>query len=385
MNLLRVAWRDLLALLRDKQALVWMGLMPFAFCALFGMTSQENNNNPQAQIEVLNADGEFLANEFYESLKGKGLKINHYTPENPPHPDSWRILELEAGFTHKILSGEKVRLKISDWGLTNEYDLTARLQVYRSVLKLLGQLLLAEHLQPESIQADDPQKAIGSLERASQLKPILNLDVSEAGFPQIPRGFRHVVPGMMVMFVMFNTLIYGGIIVTLDRTLGRLQRLCTTPIRPWEILGGHFVGSCLIGGVQALVFILAGSFLFKISWGDNPIALAAVLVAFMACCASISMLIGAFAQKEVHVLGVVPIIGTILPAFGGCWWPQEIVPDSLQWLIYTVPTGWALDGILRISTFGRGLVDILPHVGVLLLMGLPFFLIGTWRIRRGMV
>ncbi|WIV10591.1 hypothetical protein [Proteiniborus sp. MB09-C3] len=53
--------------------------------------------------------------------------------------------------------------------------------------------------------------------------------------------------------------------------------------------------------------------------------------------------------------------------------PQEIA-------LYPTPQKWAVEGIEKIVMYGKGMEDILPNLGILVLMGTVFFIIGVKKI-----
>jgi len=59
-----------------------------------------------------------------------------------------------------------------------------------------------------------------------------------------------------------------------------------------------------------------------------------------------------------------------MAALGGCWWPLEIVPDFVKRLAHLVPTGWAMDALHQLITFGGGFAKAKGAIGVLFLFGL---------------
>jgi ABC-type multidrug transport system permease subunit len=43
----------------------------------------------------------------------------------------------------------------------------------------------------------------------------------------------------------------------------------------------------------------------------------------------------------------------ILAALGGCWWPIEIAPAWMQSLALALPTGWCMDALHKLVSFGE--------------------------------
>ncbi len=61
------------------------------------------------------------------------------------------------------------------------------------------------------------------------------------------------------------------------------------------------------------------------------------------------------------------------------------LPDEglLGTLSQLTPHSHAIEGYLKLTSWGAGAVDVLPHVGLLAALGAMFFLIAVWRFRFG--
>lgn len=58
--------------------------------------------------------------------------------------------------------------------------------------------------------------------------------------------------------------------------------------------------------------------------------------------------------------------------------PNQLTPPSL---LHTQSYITALEGYLDIMVRGRGVLDVLPNAGVLLLFAAGFFTLAIWRFR----
>ncbi len=65
------------------------------------------------------------------------------------------------------------------------------------------------------------------------------------------------------------------------------------------------------------------------------------------------------------VIGAGVIASNVLAALGGCWWPAEIMPLWAQKLSMALPTGWVMDALHRLMSFGGAPADVLPHLAAL--------------------
>jgi ABC-2 type transport system permease protein len=68
-------------------------------------------------------------------------------------------------------------------------------------------------------------------------------------------------------------------------------------------------------------------------------------------------------------------------ALGGCWWPMYQMPPWLRQLAQLTFTAWAMEGLHDVILRDRGLIDVLPALGVLFAYG-AVCLAGGARFQR---
>lgn len=95
------------------------------------------------------------------------------------------------------------------------------------------------------------------------------LKATHAGRRPIPTGFNLSLPGVMVMYLMMNLLIFGGVTMAWERRSGVLRRIAVHPVTQSELLTGKLYGLMLLAGVQILFLLLCGRFLFGVNLGDS--------------------------------------------------------------------------------------------------------------------
>jgi ABC-type multidrug transport system permease subunit len=69
----------------------------------------------------------------------------------------------------------------------------------------------------------------------------------------------------------------------------------------------------------------------------------------------------------------------LLAGIGGCWWPAEITPPWMQHAALLLPTGWAMDGLHKLISYGDSPASVIPHVAALLLATMA---VGWFAVRR---
>jgi ABC-2 type transport system permease protein len=76
------------------------------------------------------------------------------------------------------------------------------------------------------------------------------------------------------------------------------------------------------------------------------------------------------------------MVAFVLGILGGSLVPLSELPPGLLRLTLLTPNGWALRGFAELSAGDGTVVDVLPHVGVLLLWGAVAGGIGRWLLPR---
>jgi ABC-type multidrug transport system permease subunit len=174
----------------------------------------------------------------------------------------------------------------------------------------------------------------------------------------------------MVMFTLLIMVTSGAVLLVIERKQGLLRRLASSPMSRTSVMLGKWGGRILLGGVQVGFAMLLGSLLFRMNWGPNVPMLLAVLLAYAGLVALIGIVLGNLARSEGQALAIGVIAANLLGALGGCWWPIEITPPWMQGLALALPTGWAMDAMHKLVSFGDPPAAVLPHIGVLLLASL---------------
>lgn len=189
-----------------------------------------------------------------------------------------------------------------------------------------------------------------------------------------PTGFSQSVPGMATMFVMFTVL--GGMQIMLrERQNWTLQRLVMMPISRAEILGGKIIARFVTGMVQFLLIFALGTLPFvNLDFGNNPVALFAVMIAYTLAVTALAFALSPFFATEEQVGFATTLVVLPLAALGGAWWPLEIVPDIMDKIGHLSPVAWAMDGFNQLIFYNGGWGDIV--VPIIVLLGFTVVLFG---------
>ena len=359
--MLRNAWfiatRDVVYMLRERETILWVFVMPFLFFYFLGTVTGGSGatgmgSDASVQLAVDGPeDGGFLLEELYEALAAENFEV--VPVESPEELESYRRrlivpppAEGFATFTDSILAGEQVKLRFVRDGGGTSADLE-QVRLTRAIYGLLADLVVLES-GGEPVSAE----AIDDLQEQPRL---LTLHVEPAGErEEIPSGYAQTIPGTMVMFTLLVLLTSGSILLVIERRKGLLRRLASTPISRSSVVLGKWIGKMALALIQLVFAMLAGALMFDMGWGYSLPMVCLVLFSWAAFCTSAAIFLANHARSEGQMAGIGVISSMVLAALGGCWWPIEVTSEWMQALARWLPTGWTMGALHHLVSFGHG-------------------------------
>ena len=132
--------------------------------------------------------------------------------------------------------------------------------------------------------------------------------------------FSRLLPGMIVMFLLFSITLGAQTIVE-ERRNGTLERLLATRLRPWELFAGKFLEGIGRGMLQAVVFLVLAFTVLRVG-GPLAFAQSAALAALVAAAASaLALIIAAVARTQDQASWFAVFATMFMTVFGGTFFP----------------------------------------------------------------
>jgi ABC-2 type transport system permease protein len=301
------------------------------------------------------------------------------------------VVVIPSGFSADLLAGKGVEVEVRASAEDNE-GLAVR-EAVQSASALVSRALLAALVSVEEAEAIRPfaddaerqayfQEALKLAKDEAESAPaeVANTQASGAWIANIPQGYSQSSPGQLVTWVL-ATLLAGAAALAAERTMGTLRRLLTMPAPKWTILGGKILGRFTLGIIQMAVMVVAGMLVFKVKWGDSPLALAMIAVSFGLAATALGLFLSTLARTEQQAGGFGTLGTFLLAPLGGAWIPMEITPPAFQTLAQIFPTTWAMRGFTDVIVRGQGPEGVLLETLVLLGFAVIFFALGVWRFK----
>lgn len=354
-----VARRDIRYMFRARETWLWGFVMPIVFFYFIGSITGGSRitSDTRDPIAVLQpADAGFLADQLVRRLEALDYRVVRVATAQAADRYTTR-LAIPSGFTESVLARKPATVTLTRTGqdIGGDYD---RVRLARAVYSTLADVIVVD-TSGKPITAE-------AIEAQAREPRLLTMKVASAGKrTYVPSGFEQSVPGTMVTFgllVMFTT---GGVSLVVERNQGILRRLASSPMSRGAVVFAKWASRMLLGVIQIAFAMLAGTVLFHLHWGPSLPAVAIVLLAYAALAATLGLLLGNFGRTEGQVVGIGVISTNVLAALGGCWWPIEITPRWAQTLAHFVPTGWVMDALHKLISFGASPAAVIPHIAVI--------------------
>ncbi len=359
-NLPRDAWfvatRGIWMQIRARETILWTFVMPLIFIYFIGTVTGQSFGSGDSRDALgvsVAPDAGFLADTLLERLNRRDYRVFRVNSQ-AELLGYRRRLEIPAGFTDRVVAKTpvKIRFESNSEDTNPDYD---RVRLYRSVYGLLADLMVTSR----APAAATPQ-ALAAVDAEPRN---LTLDVKAAGKRQLaPNGFEQAVPGIMVMFTMLVMFTSGAVTLTIERRQGLLRRLASSPMSRGAVVLGRWGSRMALGAIQIAFAMLAGTVLFHVHWGPNLPMVVLILLAYGAFAATLGMLLGNFGRTEGQVIGLGVLLSNVMAGLGGCWWPIEITPLWAQRLAILLPTGWTMDAMHKLVSFGGSPAEVIPHL-----------------------
>lgn len=397
-KLIAIIRKDLALRFNGPTELVFFLILPLVFTWLVGGGLPQEMTDPRIVVPVVDEDDGAQAAAFLDAL-GRSETIR---PETRSHDeaeeqlagnDIGAYLIIPAGFSDTLTAdslqaGDAAEIVLRSAPNSN-IGLVAQQEAARAVGRIARPLLVAREslAAVESVHpfVDDAARAAyfdDTLAAAAAEPPAERVvfTVAAAGQTEVYSQRAQSSAGQLVTWVFIPLLGASGLFV-MERALGTLRRLMVTPTRKSTFLLGAIGGQFLVALVQMALLILFGIYVMKVPWGQDPAALAVVLVAFGLCGVALGTALGAFVKTESQASNLSIMLGMVMALLGGAWWPMEMFPAGMQQVVKVLPTTWAMSALTDITMRGQGLANILPETAVLLAFAAVFFVVGVWRFR----
>jgi ABC-2 type transport system permease protein len=384
-----IAAKDLLILVRDRNAVILMFLLPMIIISVAGLAlSQDSGLGIDVLVVDLN-NGE-ISREFVEFLEeidilNVDMESNEFAARDRVKKQEYSILIIiPRDFTESIMKGQESELLIIADPTQKDQNTVVEQIVESYANRVSTSVVAVKTAAAYGVPVYDEEQISEIVDVANQFTeppPVQVTTESTATTLGELSSFTQYVPGFAVMFVLFTTIGAGSVSLLKEREAGTLRRLVTAPLSRAEIIGGKIASTFFRGFVQLTVLIIFGYVVFDLNLGSDIAALVMLISAIVLASTGLGLLVAVLVATKDQADSVSTMLILIMSSIGGSWWPLFLEPQFMQDLAHLTITAWAMDGFYDLLYFDLGRSGIMDEVKVLLLMTVIFFVVAISRFR----
>ncbi|MGV3345594.1 ABC transporter permease [Enterobacteriaceae bacterium LUAb1] len=322
-------------------------------------------------VAVIDKDHSFASRLITRNLDAtpKMQAINYDNFNAALHDLGWRklfaVIILPQDLEQKILAGKAVTIPV--YG-----DATNRLaggQIQMNVSSAYQEMLV--HYQKIQLQMQGIDPAMAQI----QVMPVIG-QTSELFNPGI--GFAAIIfPGLLIMLCQ-HTLLLASIRVNLTlRAKGRV---------PVSVSLGTLSALIPIWLFLALILFILCPWILGYRQTAPVLEILLLTFPFLLAVLGLGKLLTECFGRTEHIYLTLPFVTTPVYYLSGTIFPLQSMPLWVNFFSHLLPSTWAVQIIASVNQMGLAWHYITLHIGVLLLMGGGYTLLGVmirrWRIRR---
>ena len=390
-----IAWKDAIIRFASKSELLFFIILPIGFTFLLAGGTPSGNEDNRIRLLVVDEAQTSISQQLITELESStSVRPEVVTRDEAQSQfDNRRVstvLIIPAGINIESLQNASAEVELLQQ--PNNLNATIAERAVQTAIRQVSSALSAaqnavsayEAKQPFASEAEKQAYFESSLEMAQNIQKDApeRVKVVEGSTPdQVEYDPRaNSSAGQLITWV-FIPLFGISALFAYERQQGTLRRLLTTPSRKATFLLGTISGQVAVALAQMLLLVGFGILVMKLNWGREPFALFVILLCSALAAAAFGTTMGTFVKTESQASGLSIMFGMVFALMGGCWYPLELFPSTVQNVVKILPTTWAMQGMLNLVLRGGGLQDILLEAGVLLGFAVIFFSVGVMRFR----
>lgn len=335
-------------ILRDRQTLVILLLLPLAQVVLFGFVLRTDVNDiriafvdPAPDYATVALRSRFAGTGRFHEVAIAGTSESLESLFRSDRADV--AVVFEPRFGQHLASGAPARiLLISDASSPNT---GATMQAYAGAV------------------IADYQAEIGAV-RGIQIIPQMRMRYN----PTL-ESVNLFVPGLIALVLTMVSSLMTAISLSREKERGTLEILLVSPLRPWHIIVGKVLPYLLLAFANVLTALLAAWLIFHVPFRGSVLLLLAASVLYSMVGLALGVFIAArTSSQRAAMLGA--LLGTMMPnaLLSGMIFPISSLPGWLQIITNIVPARWFIVIARGIMLKGVGIVQLWQELLVLSVM-----------------
>jgi ABC-2 type transport system permease protein len=308
-------------ILRDRQTLVILLLLPLAMVVLFGFALRDDVSSVRLAVVDPTPDHATLAlrARFAGNPRFRIVSVSPTTASVEPlfrRGDGDVALVFPTGFAERVARGTEADLLL----VTDAADPNTG-----AMMAAYAGAVIAAH------EAEHDMAGRG-LRIVPQMRMRFNPTLESVNL---------FVPGLIALVLTLITTLMTAISLSREKERGTLEILLVSPLRPWQIILGKVLPYLLLALGNVVSALLAAWLVFHVPFRGSLVLLLVSSLLYSMVGLALGVLIAArTSSQRAAMLGA--LLGTMLPnmLLSGMIFPLASLPGWLRVVTYVVPARW---------------------------------------------
>lgn len=342
---------------------------------LLSMFLYGNENSGTLRVGIVNKDGEQAitqdAMKFLEQLDQVHIKV--VTDEQAMHDDiaAGKLdggIVFEQGFAGSVREGNPGHLNIvSVKGAQVTAYVKAMLEGFVQNVAAIGKSAQGNDAKFNDIYAAYSKQSFKLTAQTLQ-------DTSNT------KRMTYQSIGFLVAFMMFSAVNMSEMILK-EKENRTFLRLLSSPVSARKYVLSNVVVNVIIMLVQIVATLVVMKSVLHIDSGIPYSQMLPALLLFALTAIGLSLLIVAFAGSSTSAGAMQNLIITPTCLLAGCFFPMDIMPDTVRQISKFMPQHWLLDMINKLQQ-GSSFGSLYLNMAILVAFAAAFAVIATYRFGR---
>lgn len=388
-NSLRIAWKDLMELFRNRLGLVMLVLMPIFMMGMVGFIFPSNNSLDHVPVAIANQDAGYGGSTIGSQVFINALiQINDQTgileisnasnfdflKESVQNGDIQGGIVIPNNFTQSMLSGKQGTLVIVTDN-SNPQISAAMQSALTAVFQQMGTMLAQQNV----ISLDPTINETNALAIVEPYNIVVEGVVSGHS-----SYFDFIAPGIMAMTVMMSVMTGLPAAISQEKEVGTLDGMMVAPINRLSIIIGKTLAQTARGLLQGVLILVLASILFGVSIQGNILLVFGLLLLGVFSFVGLGVVLTSFAKDQETAMMVMMTLMFPMMFLSGVFFPIQQMPWYMQSISKVLPLTYAADALRKVMVLGAGIPQIASELTVLIIFGVVMIAIAVPVFKRAM-
>jgi ABC-2 type transport system permease protein len=384
---LRIAWKDLMELFRNRMGLVLLILMPIFMMTMVGFIYPSETSMNNVSIALVNEDTGFggynfssifittvnSINDEADMMKLKEASSLEDVREMIQAGDAAGGIVISSDFTVNIIAGQQGTITI----VTDQSNPQMSAIIQTVLAEVFDQMGTALAQQNVAAQLNiDPSNAL------AVVKPF-NVQVKgsvEGNFSY----FDFIAPGIMAMTVMMSVMTGLPAAISHEREVGTLDGMMVAPINRLSVILGKTLAQMARGILQGTLILVLATILFGVTVHGNILLVFALLLLGVFSFVGLGVVLTSFAKEQETAVMLMTTIMFPMMFLSGVFFPIEQMPWFMQAVSKILPLTYVADSLRKVMVLGADIPMLTNELAILIGFGIVMIAIAVPVFKRAM-